>query len=275
MKTFNHRWFKGNVHLHTSKSDGKLPLDLALDWYRTRGYDFVAITDHSIFTAGEKIKDFLVLSGIELTHHTVGLGMTDWDEETTASQQDEIDKIVGHGGVAIVGHPYWHGLSMGEVEKLQGYHHIEVYNSECDVTIGRGYSSVHWDYLLDRGRRLGGLAVDDSHWKHGNEGMGWICVNAPSLDPDTILAQIREGNFYSSQGPQINQVYVEKDEVSVECSPVKRINFVSNKWAGSVVLAENGSIERASFKLSQAANYIRIECIDAEGRLAWSNPIFL
>ena len=40
------RPFKGDTHIHTTRSDGKKPpLETACD-YRAAGYDFIAITDH-------------------------------------------------------------------------------------------------------------------------------------------------------------------------------------------------------------------------------------
>ncbi len=41
------RWWKGNPHAHTFWSDGITFPELAADWYRTNGYNFLAITDHN------------------------------------------------------------------------------------------------------------------------------------------------------------------------------------------------------------------------------------
>ncbi|MEJ7838360.1 MAG: hypothetical protein WKF81_06055 [Thermomicrobiales bacterium] len=40
------RFYKGNLHLHSTKSDGTLTPADVIDAYRTRGYDFVSLTDH-------------------------------------------------------------------------------------------------------------------------------------------------------------------------------------------------------------------------------------
>ena len=40
-------WYKGNMHMHTTVSDGVLnPVD-AIGVYREAGYDFIAITDQA------------------------------------------------------------------------------------------------------------------------------------------------------------------------------------------------------------------------------------
>jgi hypothetical protein len=50
------RWFKGNLHTHTYWSDGDEFPEMVLDWYKTRGYDFVALSDHNTMAGGEKWK---------------------------------------------------------------------------------------------------------------------------------------------------------------------------------------------------------------------------
>jgi hypothetical protein len=48
------RWWKGNTHTHTFWSDGNDFPEMAADWYRTNGYDFLVLTDHNILSRGEK-----------------------------------------------------------------------------------------------------------------------------------------------------------------------------------------------------------------------------
>ena len=48
------RWFKGNLHTHSLWSDGNDFPDMIADWYRERGYHFLALSDHNILSAVEK-----------------------------------------------------------------------------------------------------------------------------------------------------------------------------------------------------------------------------
>lgn len=48
------RWFKGNTHTHSLWSDGNDFPDMIADWYRSRGYDFLAMSDHNLLARGEK-----------------------------------------------------------------------------------------------------------------------------------------------------------------------------------------------------------------------------
>ena len=47
-------WYKGNLHTHTFWSDGDAPPEIAVAWYKARGYDFLALSDHNILSVGEK-----------------------------------------------------------------------------------------------------------------------------------------------------------------------------------------------------------------------------
>jgi len=49
-------WYKGNLHTHTYWSDGDEFPEMVLDWYKTNGYDFVALSDHNTLATDEKWK---------------------------------------------------------------------------------------------------------------------------------------------------------------------------------------------------------------------------
>ncbi len=51
------RWYKGNTHTHSLWSDGDDFPELILDWYKTRGYDFIALSDHNILADKEFWKE--------------------------------------------------------------------------------------------------------------------------------------------------------------------------------------------------------------------------
>src|SRR5687767_13189761 len=46
------RWWKGNLHTHTLWSDGDDFPEMVVDWYKTRGYDFLALSDHNVLMEG-------------------------------------------------------------------------------------------------------------------------------------------------------------------------------------------------------------------------------
>ena len=48
------RWWKGNLHTHTLWSDGDDFPDMITDWYKTHGYNFLALSDHNTFQTGQR-----------------------------------------------------------------------------------------------------------------------------------------------------------------------------------------------------------------------------
>src|ERR1051325_8633548 len=46
------RWWKGNLHTHTLWSDGDDYPEMVVDWYKSHGYDFLALSDHNIVQEG-------------------------------------------------------------------------------------------------------------------------------------------------------------------------------------------------------------------------------
>ena len=48
------RWWKGNLHTHTLWSDGNDFPEMVADWYRRRGWNFLALSDHNVMAAGER-----------------------------------------------------------------------------------------------------------------------------------------------------------------------------------------------------------------------------
>jgi len=49
-------WYKGNTHAHSVWSDGDEFPEMAADWYKCHGYDFLALSDHNVLMAGDKWK---------------------------------------------------------------------------------------------------------------------------------------------------------------------------------------------------------------------------
>jgi hypothetical protein len=79
-------WLKGSTHVHARPSgDSSEPIAKVIEWYETRGYDFIALTDHNRVSEIDAHSDthghvavsapahgLIVLAGIELTHNPSG-----------------------------------------------------------------------------------------------------------------------------------------------------------------------------------------------------------
>ena len=53
-KNAGSKFWKGNLHTHTLWSDGNQFPEMVADWYKSKGYHFLSLTDHDILSEGER-----------------------------------------------------------------------------------------------------------------------------------------------------------------------------------------------------------------------------
>ena len=44
----NGNWYKGNLHSHTTVSDGKMTPEQSVEVYKEHGYNFLALSEHEM-----------------------------------------------------------------------------------------------------------------------------------------------------------------------------------------------------------------------------------
>jgi len=280
-------WYRGNLHTHTTQSDGRSSPEAVCNWYRAHGYDFIAITDHWVYTPGTHSENgnWITISGVELHgsgYHMLTVGTRGLPDAQLASDPTRLAaEVVRQGGLPFFAHPYWTGQTYDSLVATAGILGVEVYNSGCDVAVGLGYSRTEWDEALSTGARLTGLAVDDGHGVAGEEGLGWVMVKAQALDEQAILAALCQGNFYSTTGPVIQDLRLEstpdgQPALFVRCSPCRSITFYCKMPMGTRFRAKPGEeITTALMPIRGNQLFMRIECEDQDGRIAWSNPLYV
>ena len=290
------RFFRGNLHTHTELSDGMRPIAEVVNIYKDLGYDFLAITDHNrLFKSEEFNNSFYIVPALEIhsskpgsdhTHHVVAL--TTYDNEAVVHGQifdnvewtdsydacDGICKMMESNGFDMVYcHAVWSRTKPDEFRN-PAFMAMEVYNGLCDVNYGQGNQEIYWDEILRGGLKLWGVAADDCHGKDTHYGRGFVMVKADSLDDHSILDSLRTGAFYASQGPEIYDFKVEDGKAYIECSPAVTITFITYEHRG---FSFNYDVPqtKAEIIFNPNIDYIRAEVTDANGKKAWTNPIFL
>lgn len=236
-------WLKGCLHCHSKNSDGVLSPEGVAKFYGRKGYRFLALTDHEkiskiekfngIFHCGAEVSRGKCMFGA--SYHIVALGVEDLKILDIKDPQLFIDCVNDEGGLAFIAHPYWSNLTHEDLIQLEGYVGIEIYNTGCDVEVAKGYSTVHWDCILSSGRRIWGIAVDDSHRYiiHPLDADGgWIWINTDDLSPDATLKSIREGRFYSTMAPKITRFVHSSNYLKVESTPIHRLDIISSNGRG-------------------------------------------
>lgn len=268
------KWFKGNIHTHTTNSDGKLLPDSLVNVYKSIGYDFLVITDHNFVTSIAKYvtPDFLMINGEEITfsRHVNGIGLSKVIVPNGFNLGNAIDAVKEQGGIAILNHPKWPQISyFKDVYSQQDLNFIEIYNA---LTEAWGYHDdlTLWDSLLTHNKIIYGVASDDAH-EFSHIAHGWVQVRSQSLSRDSILSAIKRGDFYSSNGIELSDIRYDGKSVYISSVNGDKIKFIGIN--GTVLkIVEDKS---ADYEINGSELYVRAEVTNNAGRKAWTQPIFL
>jgi len=290
------RFYRGNLHGHSTNSDGAWSPAEYCRQYRQNGYDFVALTDHCMEPHGFDISDtrefrrddFTSLIGAELhpgqiesgsPWHLLAVGLpldfqTQREGDTGASVAR---RAMAAGAFLAATHPNWYAFTVADFETLDAVDAVECYNGASDAASDRGYSWHFIDLPLHRGHRVGAIAVDDVHASgyYSDFMRGWVQVKAEALTPEALLRALKAGHYYSSTGPQLHHVeFLGRDKLVVECSPAKQI-LVSGQGAGALRISGAG-LRGAEFDLSEVeSRWLRVTVRDETGGRAWTNPVWM
>ena len=84
------RWWKGNLHTHSLWSDGNDYPEMILDWYKSNGYHFAALSDHNVLNAGERWIDLEAAGGPDILAKYKGRFGEEWVEEREEGDTHEV-----------------------------------------------------------------------------------------------------------------------------------------------------------------------------------------
>jgi hypothetical protein len=301
------QFFRGNLHTHSTRSDGGRAPEQVVNDYRSRGYDFLSLTDHFLPNAHFRKDEpgfitvtdttpydsdqFVTILGAEVhgpamengeIWHLVAVGLPD-DFPPLGENESGVEvarRAAEAGAWVSLAHPHWNAVSERDALEVADFiHAVEVYNHASEMGVRRGWGMHQADVLLAKGHRVQLNAADDAHLK--NEALlyidafgGWVQVKAASLSSGNILAALKAGHYYSSTGPELHNVEIRDGTIRVESSPVLQ-----------VIVSGLGATYRHPIGISQVdvelelpsiekTPYVRVSVIDANGRMAWTNPIW-
>ncbi len=298
---------RGNIHTHSTRSDGTAPLQDMVGWYREHGYQFVAMTEHDFRLDPSELEPlaapgFVVIPGEEVTDF--------WGEhplhanslcarQTVPSREhfDRADQglstvlaeIGAQGGVPLVNHPnYGWSLEADDlVRGASGRYLLEIWSglpathALGDVT-HRSEEAI-WDDVLASEPDVIPAAVDDAHGVHegpgGSDalpGRGWVETFGDETTVDAICAALAEGRLYASNGPSFERLEVQGDTFLVATTDAEaRVDFLGDH---GVLLARmraadapaRGPVRELHYRLTGDEKLVRARLADGQGRHAWT-----
>lgn len=287
------KFWRGNLHGHSTGSDGVLSPQDVCDTYRNAGYDFTALTDHFRVNYNFPITDsrpyrtegFTTLLGAELHAPTTSRDM-EWHILTVGLPLDFAPLLPGETGPEIarrardagafvaIAHPQWYHLQLADGRALDAAHAVEIYNHTCHVNATRGESAGFYDAMLLDGHRLSAIAVDDSHWSRKDAFGGWVMVKATENTPEALLIALKAGHFYATQGPRIENIRREGNALQVTCSAAESVTLAGAVRATKTAFGPGLTEATVPLDLFDGS-WCRIVVTDEQGRRAWSNPLWL
>ena len=183
------RFFRGNIHTHSTLSDGVLEPGEGCRRYAEEGYDFLCLSEHLVGlydypiadTAPFRTPDFTTILGAEVhtdrlengvIWHLLAVGLPLNFERPTAPDFDGAKatepaaqlarRCRDAGAFVAIAHPQWYNMSIADARLIDAAHAVEIYNHGCAVECDRPDGTAILDQLLPEGRRLTGCATADA-----------------------------------------------------------------------------------------------------------------
>ena len=210
-------WYKGELHAHSTESDGQCPVEAVVQAAADVGLDFLSLSDHFTISQWRKmaplVNDRLALiRSCEITSHhghanlqgihkwvDVYVDRSGWDMNQAA------EAVHAQGGLFCVNHPFsgrlgWraYDFDWSLADLMEIYHNLEGPNNNFQAPL--------WDHHLRLGRHIVGVGgVDSHHPLKGTHALGQVVtwVYAAELSEKGILEGLRRGKAYISRGPEL------------------------------------------------------------------------
>ncbi len=292
-------WVKGQIHNHTTNSDGTGSPQQVDDWYRTHGYQFLIITDHEKVTDPSPLDKgpdggFIMIPGEELAVnfgtlpvHANALGLTTTLKSPAAkatagkTAANLVEYIRQAGALPMINHPNWHyALTHRDLMSVKGAYLLEIANmsSGCNNEGDNAHITTEqiWDYLLSNGKTVYATASDDMHHLQGkpeeedSPGRGWVVARVAELTPKAVMDALAKGEFYASTGVELSDCSFDGSTLKVSTVKGEKRLFRFIGKGGAILQESMGN--SASYKLTDTGPdaYVRCKVISSDGTVAWT-----
>jgi hypothetical protein len=292
-------FLRGNIHTHTTLSDGGATPERTITWYRSHGYQFLALTDHNLLSAPARYAalqepGFVLISGEEITmtgagrqvhvnalctHTRIPGGSFG---SAAAALSAAIGRVRAQGGVAIVNHPNFDwALSVNDVVDARDASLLEIASGHPYVhSAGDATHPSHeslWDTALTAGADFMGAAVDDVHSidvsadPPATPGRAWVQAFTDKAEPDAICAALAQGQLYSSTGVELKRISVHDRDYRVQpAEPRSTVVFIGAEGRELSRVSLATADAEASYTVHGDEVYVRARVETPDGRRAWT-----
>lgn len=199
------RWLKGDTHMHSMHSDGKLTIAELVQRAEKMGYDYAFFTDHNTMTQNDEIRNFqtdiTLIPGVELTTdngHTNFVGVDKPIEQflpssTYSEMQVKKHEARENGAYIGMNHPFC--LNCPWLYPLEDYDWLEIWNGPWINCTQNETAFLYWIEQLRLGHRIVVTAGSDFHKEKG-ERYTDVYIYSKSKEQNDILNGLLNGAVY-------------------------------------------------------------------------------
>ena len=199
-----------------------------------------------------------------------------------------VKKCNENGFLACYNHPVWSLHNYADYSGLKGLWAVEVYNTGSALA-GYEDTAQPFEDLLRENEPVLPICADDLHSLVSSAVGGWTMIKAENLTYDSIMVALEKGDIYSSNGPSINELYIENGIVNISTSNAVFIKLVTDIRYTKYKRAKRGEfLTGASFDINdfiKGANdenncrrslpWFRLEVVDERGYRAYTKAYFI
>lgn len=181
-------------------------------------------------------------------------------------------------------HPVWSLESKDDYGKYHGMHAMEIVNYGCVVEGYDDRNGAIYDDILRGGEQIFCVATDDNHNRYPkghprcDSFGGFTVIKADKLEYEAVADALLKGNFYSSEGPEIKELYFEDGNIHIKTSEAAKIimNTADRRYRIATAERVGETITEAEFKVSGlTGRYVRFTVYDSHGKGAYTNAYYL
>ena len=296
---------RGDLHCHSTYSDGTGTVDEIKEWVDRAGLDFFFVTDHGTVAQKRVCKKYDRMwwgqePGTE--YHHIGILGLDRKVKMTRNLARDYERVKKLGGFPYIAHPCgWFPVTRYSQEQKDALHvlgdwfAIEIINGannifDCyDVT--DEMSIELWDRYLCEGKTVVGLGCTDAHLPHAI-GDVWTAVLSPQLTKQSVLKALWQGHCFVSDAPFVHLSLGDaimgdtvtrrkgKHALSYQCADSRgldTIRIIKDGKALKEMDVRGQVVVKGEIRDSYAGgrSYYRLECLARDQRRAYTNPIYI
>jgi len=204
------KWLFGDFHMHSDASDGQHDIATLAKMAKTRGLDFIAVTNHNNYAENLRLPHYpglTLVPGVEWTHYKGHMNFfgieRPFRDSFVANSREEMRRIIREaredGAVISVNHP-----KCNFCPYLWGdedcFDMVEVWNGPMRPVNLRGIE--WWTQMLRSGRRIAAVGGSDFHHDHRPVHMAHpvTAVYSASRSAADIVDAALHGHSYMMNG---------------------------------------------------------------------------